>query len=78
MDNVIQFPTPRTQAGVSMVEDMNDLLDGLMNGLMALHHSENVIESERDADIEVLTNVFVKYFNVAMERYPEDFAPSEE
>ncbi len=78
MDNVIQFPSPREQADVSMVDDMNTLLDGLMNGLMALHHSENVIESDRDADIEVLTNVFVKYFNIAMERYPEDFAPSED
>ena len=74
MDNVIQFPTPRTQAGVSMVEDMNGLLDGLMTALMALHHSENISESDRDVDIETVSNIFVKYFDIAVEKYPEDFS----
>ena len=74
MDNVIQFPTPREQAGVSMVEDMNGLLDGLMTALMALHHSENISESDRDVDIETVSNIFVKYFDIAVEKYPEDFS----
>lgn len=77
MDNVIQFPTPREQAGVSMVEDMNGLLDGLMNAIISLHHSENVVEDDRDADIEAVTNIFLKYFDVAMKKYPEEFGPEE-
>ena len=74
MDNVIQFPTPREQAGVSMVEDMNGLLDGLMTALMALHHSENITESDREDDIETVSNIFVKYFDIAVEKYPEEFS----
>ena len=74
MDNVIQFPTPRTQADVSMVEDMNSLLDGLMTALMALHYSENVADADRDADIEAVSNIFVKYFDIASEKYPEEFS----
>jgi len=77
MDNVIQFPTPREQAGVSMVEDMNGLLDGLMNAIMALHHSENVVVDDRDADIEAVTDIFVKYFDIAMKKYPEEFKAGE-
>ena len=74
MDNVIQFPTPREQAGVSMVEDMNGLLDGLMGALIAVTHSENISESDRDEHLEVLSNIFVKYFDIASEKYPEEFS----
>ena len=73
MDNVIQFPTPREQAGVSMVEDMNGLLDGLLGAMIAVTHSENITENDRDADLEVLSNIFVKYFDIAAEKYPDDF-----
>ena len=74
MDNVIQFPTPREQAGVSMVEDMNGLLDGLMGAMIAVTHSENITESDRDADLEVLSKIFCKYFDIASEKYPEEFS----
>ena len=73
VDNVIQFPTPREQAGVSMVEDMNLLLDSIMGAMLALKHSENVPESDCDEELEVLSNIFVKYFEIAVEKYPEDF-----
>ena len=74
MDNVIQFPTPREQAGVSMVEDMNGLLDGLLGAMIAVTHSENVVEADRDQELEVLGNIFVKYFDIASEKYPEEFS----
>ena len=74
MDNVIQFPTPREQAGVSMVEDMNGLLDGLLGAMIAVTHSENVVEADRDQELEVLSNIFVKYFDIASEKYPEEFS----
>ena len=64
VDNVIQFPTPREQAGVSMVEDMNGLLDSLMGAMIAVTHSENISELDRDAELEVLSNIFVKYFTL--------------
>ena len=38
MDNVVDFPTPREQAGVSMKEDMDHLVDGLMGAMLALKH----------------------------------------
>lgn len=70
MDNVVEFPTPRERAGVTMLEDMDMLLDALMGAAVALKHSENVSEDDRDADIEVMTELLVKYFNVRGERYP--------
>ena len=72
-DNVIQFPTPREKAGVSMVEDMNGLLDGIMGAMVAVVHSENIVESDRDEELEVLSNIFVKYFDIAVDKYPDDF-----
>ena len=69
MDNVVEFPTPRERAGVSMKEDMDYLLDCLMGALVGLKNSENVSDEDRDADIEVLMPLVVKYFNIAGERY---------
>lgn len=74
VDNVIQFPTPREQAGVSMVEDMNGLLDSIMGAMVAVVHSDNIVEADRDEELEVLSNIFVKYFDIAAEKYPEDFS----
>ena len=70
MNTVVEFPTPRERAGVTMLEDMDMLLDALMGAAVALKHSENVSEDDRDADIEVMTELLVKYFNVRGERYP--------
>ena len=77
MDNVIDFPTPREQAGVSMAEDMDNLLDGLMGAMLALKNSENVAESEREADMEVLMPLVLKYFRVSGERYPVEDSEEE-
>ena len=71
MDNVVDFPTPREQAGVSMSEDMDNLLDGLMGAMLALKHSENVPESDREADMEVMMPLILKYFKLSGERYGE-------
>ena len=71
MDNVVDFPTPRERAGVSMADDMDNLLDGLMGAMLALKHSENVADSEREADMEVLMPLVLKYFTLAGERYSE-------
>jgi hypothetical protein len=70
MDNVVDFPTPREQAGVSMKEDMDNLLDGLMGAMIALKHSENIAESDREADMEVLMPLVLKYFKLSGDRYP--------
>ena len=70
MSNVTEFPTPRERAGVSMKEDMDNLLDCLMGAMLGLKHSENVAEDERAADMEVLMPLVLKYFQVSGERYP--------
>ena len=70
MNNVTEFPTPRERAGVSMKEDMDNLLDGLMGAMLALKHSENVDEDDREDDMEVLMPLVLKYFKVAGDRYP--------
>ena len=72
MSNVTNFPTPRERAGVSMLEDMDMLLDALMGAAVAVKNSENVAEEDRDADLEVLTDMFVKYVTLRGERYPSD------
>ena len=69
-NNIVGFPTPREQAGVSMKEDMDNLLDCLMGAMIGLKHSENVADDEREADMEVLMPLIVKYFNISGERYP--------
>jgi len=72
MNNVTDFPTPRERAGVSMKEDMDNLLDCLMGAMMGLKHSENVAEEDREADMEVLMPLVIKYFTVSGERYPTE------
>jgi hypothetical protein len=72
MDNVVEFPTPRERAGVSMLEDMDMLLDALVGAALALQHSENVAEDDREGDVAVMTELLVKYFGVRGERFPED------
>jgi len=69
-NNVVEFPTPRERAGVSMREDMDNLLDCLMGAMIGLKHSENVADDEREADMEVLMPLILKYFEVSAERYP--------
>ena len=70
MSNVTEFPTPRERAGVSMKEDMDYLVDCLMGAMIGLKHSENVAEEDRDADMEVMMPLVLKYLRVAGERYP--------
>ena len=70
MSNVTDFPTPRERAGVSMKEDMDNLVDCLMGALIGLKHSENIAEEDREADMEVLMPLVLKYLQVAGERYP--------
>ena len=77
MDNVVDFPTPREQAGVSMKEDMDNLLDGLMGAMIALKHSENVAESERESDMEGLMPLVLKYFQLSGDRYPVEDSEEE-
>ena len=72
MSNITPFPTPRERAGVSMREDMDYLLDALMGAMMALKHSENVAEEDREADMEVLMPLLLKYFEVCGARYPTE------
>jgi hypothetical protein len=55
-----------------MLEDMDMLLDALMGAAVAVKNSENVAEEDRDADLEVLTDMFVKYVTLRGERYPSD------
>jgi hypothetical protein len=69
MNNVTDFPTPRERAGVSMKEDMDNLLDCLMGAMIGLKHSENVAEEDREADMEVMP-LILKYFEISGERYP--------
>jgi len=71
-DNVVNFPTPREQAGVSMLEDMDMLLDALMAAAVALKHSENVVEEDREEDVQSLIDLFVKYVGLRGERYPSE------
>ena len=72
MNNVVEFPTPRERAGVSMLEDMDMLLDTLMGAAVALKHSENVADDERDADMQVIIDLFIKYVTLRGERYPSE------
>ena len=78
MSSVTEFPTPRERAGVSMKEDMDNLLDCLMGAMIALKHSENVAEEDREDDIAVLLPLVVKYFEVSGERYPVEEEEGEE
>ena len=70
MSNVTEFPTPRERAGVSMKEDMDYLVDCLMDAMLGLKNSENIAEEDREADMEVMMPLVLKYLKVAGERYP--------
>ena len=72
MENVVQFPTPRERAGVSMVEDMDLLLDSLFDAAVAIKNSENVADDEREDDLQIIINLFVKYVTLRGERYPSE------
>ena len=72
MSNVTDFPTPRERAGVSMLEDMDNLLDCLMGGMIAIKHSENIAEEDREAEMQPLMDLFLKYVTLRSERYPSD------
>ena len=70
MSEVINFPTPRERAGVSMREDMDLLLDCLMAAMVAIKNSENVSEEDREADMKPIMDLFIKYIELSGERYP--------
>ena len=72
MNNVTKFPTPREQAGVSMLEDIDLLLDGLMGAMIAIKNSENIAEEDRDADMQPVMDLFLKYVTLRGERYPSE------
>ena len=78
MSNVTDFPTPRERAGVSMKEDMDYLIDCLMNAMLGLKNSENIAEEDREADMEMLMPLVLKYLQVAGERYPAEDSEGEE
>lgn len=65
--NIVEFPT-RPEGAAE--EDMHHLCENLMYAGMAIKHSVNVAEEDRAEDLEVLTGLFIKYFNLAIERYP--------
>jgi hypothetical protein len=64
MSEVIEFPTPRERAGVSM------LLDALMGSMIAIKNSENVSEEDREADMQPIMDLFLKYIELSGQRYP--------
>ena len=70
MSEVVNFPTPRERAGVSMREDMDMLLDALMGAMIAIKNSENIAEDEREADMKPIMDLFIKYIELSGERYP--------
>ena len=70
MCEVIDFPTPRERAGVSMREDMDMLLDCLMGAMVGIKNSENVSEEDREADMKPIMDLFIKYIELSGERYP--------
>ena len=72
MSNVTNFPTPRERAGVSMLEDMDMLLDGLMGAMIAIKNSENIAEEDREAEMQPLMDLFLKYVTLRGERYPSE------
>lgn len=70
MSKVVDFPTPRERAGVSMREDMDMLLDCLMGAMVGIKNSENVSEEDREADMKPIMDLFLKYIELSGERYP--------
>ena len=72
MNNIVDFPTPREQAGVTMLEDMDMLLDCLMGAMVGIKNSENVSEEDREADMQPIMDLFLKYVTLRGERYPSE------
>ena len=72
MNNIVEFPTPREQAGVTMLEDMDMLLDCLMGAMVGLKNSENVSEEDREEEMAILTELFIKYVTLRGDRYPSE------
>jgi hypothetical protein len=70
MCEVVQFPTPRERAGVSMREDMDMLLDALMGSMVAIKNSENISEDDREKELSIVMDLFLKYIELSGERYP--------
>ena len=70
MSEVVQFPTPRERAGVSMREDMDMLLDALMGSMVAIKNSENISEDDREKELSIVMDLFLKYIELSDERYP--------
>ena len=70
MNEVVNFPTPRERAGVSMREDMDMLLDCLMGAMVGIKNSENVSEEDREADMKPIMDLFLKYIELSAEKYP--------
>ena len=70
MSEVVQFPTPRERAGVSMREDMDMLLDALMGSMVAIKNSENISEGDREKELSIVMDLFLKYIELSGERYP--------
>lgn len=66
-DNIVEFPvTPEGAAE----EDMHNLCENLMYAGMSIKHSVNVSEEDRQRDLDLVSGLFIKYFNLAIERYP--------
>ena len=72
MSNVTDFPTPRERAGVTMLEDIDMLLDCLMGAMVGIKNSENVSEEDREADMQPIMDLFLKYVTLRGERYPSE------
>ena len=70
MSEVIEFPTPRERAGVSMREDMDMLLDALMGSMIAIKNSENIADEDREYEMSLVMDLFLKYIELSGERYP--------
>jgi len=70
VSNVIGFPTPREKAGVSMREDMDMLLDCLMGAMVGIKNSENISEEDREGEMKVIMDLFIKYIEISGEKYP--------
>jgi hypothetical protein len=50
----------------------------LMNAMLGLKNSENIAEEDREADMEVMMPLVLKYLQVAGERYPAEDSEGEE
>ena len=63
-NKVYDFPTARERAGISIQEDLDMLLDSLFYAALAVKHSENVLDKERESELATLTSMFTKYLRL--------------